>query len=65
MQLDVHVPSGAEAGAPWPVLAWVAGGGLYYPARLVQQGVIVVIVHHRLVHWCPHTGGRYLPCFIM
>ncbi|KAI8424692.1 hypothetical protein MSG28_006647 [Choristoneura fumiferana] len=45
LQLDVHVPTGA--GAPWPVLAWVAGGAHYHPARLVQAGVIVVIVHHR------------------
>ncbi|XP_047993919.1 uncharacterized protein LOC125232334 [Leguminivora glycinivorella] len=44
--LDVHVPA---AGGPWPVLAWLAaGGGPYHPALLVRQGIVLVVIHHRL-----------------
>ncbi|CAH1637981.1 unnamed protein product [Spodoptera littoralis] len=47
LQLDVHVPS--VVGGNWPVLVWVTGGsGPYSPGRMVQEGIIVVIVHHRL-----------------
>ncbi|KAJ8714296.1 hypothetical protein PYW08_007916 [Mythimna loreyi] len=47
LQLDVHAP--AAAGGNWPVLVWVTGGsGPYYPGKIVQEGIIVVIVYHRL-----------------
>ncbi|XP_049877839.1 uncharacterized protein LOC126375040 [Pectinophora gossypiella] len=46
LRLDVHVPN---SGSPWPVFLWVSGGsGRYQPRKLVQEGVIVVVVYHRL-----------------
>ncbi|XP_028171873.1 acetylcholinesterase-like [Ostrinia furnacalis] len=46
LQLDVHVPT---SGASWPVLVWVkGGGGRYSPGKLVQQGIVVVVVSHRI-----------------
>ncbi|XP_023944601.1 fatty acyl-CoA hydrolase precursor, medium chain-like [Bicyclus anynana] len=44
LQLDVHAPPGAAQ----PVLAWLAGAGPYDAARLAREGIIVVIVRHRL-----------------
>ncbi|CAB3249590.1 unnamed protein product [Arctia plantaginis] len=47
LQLDVYVPS--AVGTNWPVLVWVTGGtGPYNPGHLVREGIIVVIVHHRI-----------------
>lgn len=49
LQLDVHVPS--AVGGNWPVLVWVTGGsGPYSPGRVVREGIIVVVVHHRYDH---------------
>ncbi|KAJ0173411.1 hypothetical protein K1T71_010560 [Dendrolimus kikuchii] len=46
LKLDVHVPT--RQSQSWPVMVWIAGGGTgYNPSKLVQQGVIVVIVNHR------------------
>ncbi|XP_072929598.1 esterase FE4-like [Epargyreus clarus] len=46
LQLDVHVPG---SGSQMPVLVWVKGGsGNYHPGKLVAQGIIVVVVRHRL-----------------
>ncbi|XP_034834171.2 uncharacterized protein [Maniola hyperantus] len=45
LQLNVNTPTGSSL----PVLAWVTGGrGHYNPTRLVKEGIIVVIVRHRL-----------------
>ncbi|CAG9789554.1 unnamed protein product [Diatraea saccharalis] len=47
LQLEVHMPT--TGGAPWPVFVWVRGGsGRYNPGLLVQQGIVAVIVSHRL-----------------
>ncbi|CAH2044897.1 unnamed protein product, partial [Iphiclides podalirius] len=47
LQLDIHVST--SDGYPWPVLVWVKGGnGFYHPGKLVRQGIIVVIVRHRM-----------------
>ncbi|XP_075970931.1 pyrethroid hydrolase Ces2e-like [Anticarsia gemmatalis] len=45
--LDVYVPSAVDNN--WPVLVWVTGGtGPYNPGKLVREGIIVVVVHHRV-----------------
>lgn len=46
LQLNVHVPAGA---GPWPVLAWVATGGLYNPEALVREGIILVVMYYRYI----------------
>ncbi|KAI5634575.1 carboxylesterase family domain-containing protein [Phthorimaea operculella] len=47
LHLDVHVP--AAGTGPWPVLVWVrSSNAQYQPRKLVQQGVIVVVVYHRM-----------------
>ncbi|KAJ2944716.1 hypothetical protein O0L34_g4074 [Tuta absoluta] len=47
LHLDVHVPT--SSAGPWPVLVWVrSSNAQYQPRKLVQQGVIVVVVYHRL-----------------
>ncbi|CAH4034149.1 unnamed protein product [Pieris brassicae] len=46
LQLDVHLP---KVGKSFPILVWVKGSsGDYHPGKLVQEGIIVVIVRHRL-----------------
>ncbi|CAD0204073.1 unnamed protein product [Chrysodeixis includens] len=51
--LDVHAP--AAVGANWPVLVWVTGGsGPYHPGKMVQEGIIVVIVYHRDAYFISH-----------
>ncbi|XP_060805203.1 carboxylesterase 4A-like [Amyelois transitella] len=47
LHLDVHTPSAGDF--PWPILVWVKGSsGQYNPEKLVKQGIIVVVVSHRM-----------------